>query len=108
MKLDNKVYNTLKWITQIVLPAIGTLYFGLSSIWGLPYSEQVVGTITCLTAFLGITLGISTNSYKKDGMDGILKIDTSKPEVDSYSFEVNIPIDEIPERKEIYMKVNKQ
>ena len=63
--LSDKAYNILKWIAQIVLPALGTLYFGLSSIWGLPYGEQIVGTITVIDAFLGALLGVSTAQYKK-------------------------------------------
>lgn len=61
----NKTYDTLKWIAQIVLPAIATLYFALASIWGLPYGEQIVGTITAIDAFLGAILGISTAQYNK-------------------------------------------
>lgn len=62
---DNKVYDVLKWITLVALPAIGTLYFALASIWGLPYGEQIVGTITAITAFLGALLGISSIQYNK-------------------------------------------
>ena len=61
--MSNKVYDVLKYIAQIALPAIGTLYFALSSIWGLPYGEQIVGTITAIDAFLGAILKISTNIY---------------------------------------------
>ena len=68
MKMDNKVYDVLKWIAQILLPAIGTLYFALAQIWGFPYAEQVVGTITAIDAFLGVILGISTYQYNK-GVD---------------------------------------
>lgn len=65
--MNNKVYDTLKFIAQIVLPALGTLYFALSQIWGLPYGEQIVGTITAIDAFLGALLGISSaNYYKKE------------------------------------------
>ena len=67
--LDNKTYDLLKWIAMIVLPALGTLYFALASIWGLPYGEQIVGTITAIDAFLGALLGVSTNNYNKQ-VDG--------------------------------------
>lgn len=63
--MSNKVYDVLKYIAQIVLPALGTLYFALSAIWGLPYGEQVVGTITAIDAFLGAILGVSTYQYNK-------------------------------------------
>lgn len=61
--MSNKVFDTMKYIAQIVLPAIGTLYFALASIWGLPYGEQIVGTITAIDTFLGAILMISTSKY---------------------------------------------
>ena len=69
MKMSNKLYNIIKWIAQIFLPAVGTLYFGLSGIWGFPYAEQVVGTITVVDTFLGVLLGISTYNYNKSCLD---------------------------------------
>lgn len=63
--MSNKTYDILKYIAQIVLPAIGTLYFALSSIWNLPYGEQIVGTITAVDAFLGALLRVSTAIYNK-------------------------------------------
>lgn len=65
MKLSNKVYDALKWIAQILLPAAGTLYFALAGIWGFPCAEAVVGTITAVDTFLGVLLGISSSGYKK-------------------------------------------
>lgn len=65
MKMSNRVYDILKWIAMYLLPAAGTLYFALSGIWGLPYGEQIVGTITAVDTFLGVLLGISTAQYKK-------------------------------------------
>ena len=66
MKLSNSNYDFLKWVAQILLPAFATLYFALSQIWGLPYAEEVVGTITAIDAFLGALLGISTHFYNKE------------------------------------------
>lgn len=63
--MSNRVYDILKWIAQYLLPSLGTLYFAIASIWGLPYGEQIVGTITAIDAFLGAILGISTVRYKK-------------------------------------------
>lgn len=65
MTLTNKTYDVLKYIAQIVLPALGTLYFALSKIWGLPFGEEIVGTITAVDTFLGALLKISTDSYNK-------------------------------------------
>ena len=66
MFFNEKTYNILRYVTQIVLPACGTLYFALAGIWGFPYGEQIVGTLTAIDTFLGVCLGISTLNYKKE------------------------------------------
>ena len=66
MIFSNKTYDKLKWIAQILLPAIGTLYFALAQIWGFPYAEQIVGFVNAVDTFLGILLGISTYNYNKE------------------------------------------
>lgn len=63
---NSKVYDTIKWIALVFLPALGTLYFALSGIWGLPYGEEVVGTIMAIDTFLGALVGISNINYKKE------------------------------------------
>lgn len=63
--MSDKLYNVLKYIALIALPAAGTLYYALAGIWGFPYGEQVVGTITAVDTFMGVLLGISTASYNK-------------------------------------------
>jgi hypothetical protein len=65
MKMSNKVYDALKWLALVFLPALGTLYFALAGIWGFPYGEQIVGTLTAIDTFLGVCLGISTKQYNK-------------------------------------------
>ena len=65
MKMSNKVYDALKFVAQILLPALATLYFALAKIWGFPYAAEIVGTISAVDAFLGALLGISTMQYKK-------------------------------------------
>ena len=65
MKMSNKVYDVLKFIAQILLPALATLYFALAKIWGFPYAAEIVGTISAVDAFLGALLGISTAQYNK-------------------------------------------
>lgn len=63
MKLNNRAYDILKYIAQVCLPAIGTFYFAIASIWGLPYGEQVVGTITAVDTLLGTLLMLSSIDY---------------------------------------------
>ncbi len=61
--MSNKTYDILKYIAQVILPAIGTLYFALAGIWGFPYGEQIVGTITAIDTFMGVALKISSDNY---------------------------------------------
>jgi len=70
MKMSSKVYDILKYIAQIALPALGAFYFALSQIWGLPYGEQIVGTIAAVDTLLGVLLGISTYNYYKGTENG--------------------------------------
>lgn len=66
MKLNNKLYDVLKWLCLIVLPALATLYGALSKIWGLPYGAEITMTVTAIGTFLGTIIGISTASYNKE------------------------------------------
>lgn len=65
--LSNRTYDVLKWIALVLIPAVGALYFGLSQIWGFPYGEEIVGTLTLVDTFLGALLGISTVNYNNKG-----------------------------------------
>jgi hypothetical protein len=64
MTISDKLYDILKWVSQLLLPGIATLYFAVSKIWGLPYGEEVVGTIAAVATFLGVFLGVSTANYR--------------------------------------------
>lgn len=105
MVFSDSVYNKLKWVAQFFLPALGTLYFALSSIWGIPYGEQIVGTVTAVDAFLGVLLGISSSNYKGDGTMHIVAND--KENKDTYSLELNGPVEDLANKKLITFKVNK-
>lgn len=63
--MNSKLYDVLKWVAMIVLPALATLYMGLANIWGFPYGEEISGTITLVDTFLGAVLMISTHQYNK-------------------------------------------
>ena len=63
--MSNKTYDVLKWIAQILLPGLATLYAALAGIWGFPYAEAIVGTIAAVDTFLGVLLGISSAKYNK-------------------------------------------
>lgn len=64
--MSNRTYDFLKYIALVVLPALGTLYFALSGIWGLPFGEQIVGTITAIDTFLGALLKIASDRYTEE------------------------------------------
>ena len=64
--MSNTVYDVLKFIAQIVLPALATLYVTIASLWGLPYPDEISGTVMAIDTFLGALLMISSNQYHKD------------------------------------------
>lgn len=63
--MSNKTYDILKWVAQIALPAVATLYAAMAKIWGFPHGEEIVGTIVAVDTFLGALLQISTTQYNK-------------------------------------------
>lgn len=105
--LSNKMYDFWKYVAQIFLPAMGALYFALSQIWGLPYGEEVIGTITAVDIFLGALLLLSSNTYNKavDGeAGGTLMVDRSETDPLLY-LELDAPIDTLPLQKQIMFRV---
>lgn len=66
MKLPNKIYDALKWIVCIVIPATTTLYVALAAIWGFPYADLIAKTSAAVCTFLGAIIGISTAEYNKN------------------------------------------
>lgn len=103
--MNNKTYDILKFVAQIVLPAIGTLYFALAGIWNFPYGEQVVGTIAAIDAFLGAILGISSAQYYKQGRDTVGTV-TVNPENETADFNFNdISADDLANLKQVKVNV---
>lgn len=105
MKIPSKVYDILKEIAQVVLPALGTLYFALSQIWGLPYGEEIVGTIVAIDTFLGACLHISSKTYAGDG---VLNIDTTDPKTDKYSLDFITDLNVVGDKKVVTLRVQKK
>ena len=101
------MYDQLKWLAQIFFPALGTLYFGLSQIWGFPKGAEVVGTITIIDTFLGVLLGLATRSYNASGaaFDGTIDVgttDTGK----TYLLNLNADPQNLDQQKQVVLKVN--
>lgn len=65
MQMSNKTYDTLKYIALYVLPALATLILTVGSIWNIPYSEAIAGTVTAVDTFIGALIGISAKNYKE-------------------------------------------
>jgi hypothetical protein len=103
MKLNDKTYNTLKWIAQYLLPALGTLYFALASIWGLGYGQEIIGTITAVDIFLGVILGLSNASYEGHGT---VQIDTFAEEKDVYRLNMNVPLEDLAQMKKVTLNID--
>ena len=70
LELNDKVYDVLKWLALIALPALAVLYNVLAGVWGWPCAQEVSTTINAVIAFIGTIIGISTAQYKKEGGDG--------------------------------------
>lgn len=103
--MNNKTYDILKYIAQIVLPALGTLYFALAGLWNFPYGEQVVGTIAAIDAFLGAILKISSVQYYKQGRDTVGTV-TVNPENETADFNFNdISADDLVNLKQVKVNV---
>jgi len=103
--MNKKMYDLVKWIAQFGLPALGTLYFALSGIWGFPNGEQVVGTITAIDVFLGVIVGVSSAQYNKT-QDGTLMVDTSNTSKDVYRISLETPLEELAGKTSINLKVD--
>lgn len=92
--IKGKAYDYLKFTAQILLPALGALYFGLAGIWGLPSAEEVVGTIVVVDTFLGVLLGISQNQYLNNNVgEGQLHVERDA----AGELGMRLELDETPE-----------
>lgn len=63
LELHNRVYDVMKWLALIALPALGVLYSALAAVWGWPIAAEVSETVNAVTACLGVLIGVSTASY---------------------------------------------
>ena len=104
--LSNGAYDTLKWIAQILLPALGTMYYGLSLIWPMPKPEEVVATVVVVDTFLGALLGLSNAAYKgsDNAYDGEIRISEGE-ESDTYSLIMNDYPENLPKKNEATFKI---
>jgi len=99
---SNDTYDKLKWVAQILLPGISTLWFTISSLWQLPYAAQILGTIAAINLFVGGLVGISKSNYPGDGT---MIVDTSDPDKDIYRMELSDPVEDLSNKDSVTFKV---
>jgi len=108
MHFSGPVYDVLKWITTVVLPAFGTAYFSLAALLHLPNGDQVSGIVLIVVTFLGVVLGISTSSYNKtEKFAGALNVETTPEGKKTISLELEGDPYELDQKSEVTFKVNK-
>lgn len=104
---NDRTYDVLKQTAQYYLPGLGAFYFALAGIWGLPYGEQILGTITAVDVFLGVLLGISTRIYNKSDAkyDGTMVVNSADPDKGITRLEVDKSTEEIQNKDSLTIKV---
>lgn len=105
---SNGVYDWLRHISQITLPAVGTLYFAIAQIWGFPNGEEVVGTIIAVDAFMGLLLSVSSKTYKNSEAkyDGSIDVEQQEDDTKLFSLSLNSDPEELETKTEVVFKVN--
>ena len=106
--LSDRLYDVLKQLVQLVIPAIGALYFGLAQIWGFPNAEEVVGTCALIATFLGVFLQFSKRSYEASPTkyDGAVVISqNAETGAKLYSLELNVDPSQLDGKKDVTFKV---
>ena len=106
-RMSDSAYDFLSSLVKYILPALGTLYFTMAQIWGLPYGEQVVGTIVAVTTALGIMIGISKKNYDNEPyqFDGEIIVDTDAAGNSDLTLAAGLPVDAMREKGVVIMNV---
>lgn len=109
MMITGKLYDRLKFLAQILLPALGTLYFALAGLWGLPSAQEVVGTVLAVDTFIGVILGISSVNYNNsdEKYDGAMVIEPTATGK-MYNLELHGDPEDLAGKKEVVFKVASQ
>lgn len=109
MTLNSKLYDKLKFVALVALPALAVLYSGLGELWGLPLTDQVVGTIILVDTFLGALLQFSSSKYNKNpaNFDGYLDANGVHPDTGLPNLKMTItkPPEDILDSKVVRLQV---
>ena len=106
--VSNKTYDLLRFFAVILLPGLGTMYFGVAQFWGLPKAEEVVGTLVAVDTFLGLIIRSLSKSYNKndDRFDGVISV-TPGEEPGTTAMNVGLSSEAIAKKSEVLVKVKK-
>jgi hypothetical protein len=105
--MGDAIYQKTKFLVQIVLPALSTLYFTLGAVWGLPGVEQVIGTLAALATFFGVMLGLSNKTYNASEAKyvGVINVQENDVGKTVYSLDLNGAPEELLQKKEVIFKI---
>lgn len=107
--MSNKLYDVLKFLAAIALPAVGTLYITLAALWGLPQPQEVAGTILAIDTFLGVLLGLQAASYNKDvTTGGQMVVHQLEDGGKKYALELDTDPEELEGKREVRFEVKKR
>ena len=104
LQLSNQTYDFLNALVRIILPGLGTMYFALAEIWGLPYATEIVGTIVAITAFLGVVIILARRGWK---LDDELVIDDRDPLATAFGFKSGKLFTDLETGKTLNLKVTR-
>ena len=105
--LTNRMYDWAKKFVTIIIPALSTLYFTLANVLGLPYAEEVVGTMAALATFGGVVLGLSTKAYNNSDarFDGDVVVAQTPEGTTRMSLELNDDVQVLRNQDTLLFKV---
>lgn len=106
MTINNRTYDILKWLSLVFLPAVSAFYFALAQAWSFPNVEQIMGTIAAIEIFIGALIGITTPSYNKHRIDGVMNI-VETDDKKTYDLSLDKAPEVLDGQSEVIFKVKK-
>lgn len=107
--MSSKLYDFLKFLAQIALPALGTLYITVAALWDLPKPQEVAGTILALDTFLGVVLGLQAAAFNKGVINaGHMNITALEDGGKNFSLDLDQEPEELEGATEVRFKVKKK
>lgn len=106
--VPNKVYNVVKYLVLIAIPAFSTAYFALGDTLGLPAADQVVKTLTVVAALLGSLVGLAARGFNSSDarFDGTLQVDETDTSL-IHNLDIQTDPEQLKDQNEILLKVEK-